>query len=361
MKNYSDCFGNIIFDDMQEIYNRGIALNDNLRESKVYISGAAGMIASYLVYYLIYLNEVYGYNIEIYAGIRNEKKALWRFKNYIDKHYFHIIKDDVVYPLSNDIKFDYVIHAASLASPQYYGKMPVETMLPNIIGTYNLLNHAKNYGAKSFVFFSSGAVYGINKTNFLINENMNGEFDFIAPQNVYGESKRSGEALCSAFYKEYGVPVKSVRIFHTYGPTLDLNGDKRAFSDFVNKIVNNENIILRSDGRQYRQFCYLTDAILAILFVLINGQNGESYNLANNKEFVTIRDLAERLVQFYPEKHLKVIINVKKDDGYLPLDNVKPVLSDTAKIERLGCDFRVSIEEGFKRTISHFINLYNAV
>ena len=270
----------IISQDMADIFS--VKDIDDLKGKSFYISGASGMLASYLTMFLVYLNEEHDYRLKIYAGIRKRQKAYSRFGCYADKKYFHIIESDVVRPLPINEPIDYLIHAASPASPQYYGGNPVETMLPNIVGTYQISEHAKKYGAESVLFFSSGAVYGRSDEKCIF-EYDSGVFDFLAPGSVYGESKRCGEALCRAYYNEYNVPAKCVRIYHSYGPTLDLKNDKRAFAEFTENIVNDQDIVLKSDGNQRRAFCYMTDAIIALLTVLIKGENGESYNLANAK------------------------------------------------------------------------------
>ena len=327
---------------------------DALRGKSIYISGASGMIASYLTMFLIFCNETKQTGIEIYAGVRSAEKAELRFGRYTQKNYFHLVQDDVILPLTIGKKIDYIVHAASPASPQYYGCNPVETMLPNVVGTYRLLEHAKRYGAESVLFFSSGAVYGEVRSD-KIYETDYGAFDFMAPGGVYGESKRCGEALGSAYWREYRVPFKSVRIHHVYGPTLDLDRDHRAFSEFVKNILNDQDIVLMSDGSQKRAFCYLTDAILAILQVLLHGKNGESYNLANESQFVSILELAETLITLYPEKHLKVIRKVRREEGYLSLAQTNSVVCDASKIRELGCEFTVSVRDGFKRTIEYFM------
>lgn len=324
-----------------------------LRGKSIYISGASGMIASYLVMFLIYCNEKEHIGMEIYAGVRRVEKAVQRFGSYTQKEYFHLVQEDVIFPLPVERRLDYIVHAASPASPQFYGSNPVETMLPNIVGTYRLLEHAKRYGAESILFFSSGAVYGA-VTSKRIRETDFGEFNFMAPGGVYGEGKRCGEALGNAYYREYQIPFKSVRINHVYGPTLDLKNDHRAFSEFVDNVVQGHDIVLMSDGRQKRAFCYITDAIIAILTVLLDGKDGESYNLVNEDQFVSIAALAEMLVSLYPEKCLQVVRKERREAGYLSLSQTNDVVCDGSKIRALGCRFTVTIQEGFKRTIDYF-------
>lgn len=347
-----DLGGKILSEDMQTIFSSRKDWNE-FKNSKVFISGATGMLASYLVLYFIWLNERKKFGISIFLGVRSEQKARSRFGCYLDRPYIKLVVGDISENLLLPDNLDYIIHAASLASPQFYGGMPVETMLPNIIGTNNLLVYAKTHKLRSFLFFSSGAVYGKFDNVSKYSEDMNGDFAFADAGNVYGESKRCGEALCDAYFREYSVPVRAVRIYHTYAPTMDLQNDKRAFSEFVNNILHNQNIVLKSAGLDKRPFCYITDGISAILKVLLDGQSGEAYNLANNNQFVSMRQLAETLVGLYPEKGLKVVYGQRVDKGYLNLSVSNDMTCDTSKIERLGCTFKVTIAEGFKRVIEY--------
>jgi nucleoside-diphosphate-sugar epimerase len=342
----------IILEDMESIYHSRNEWNE-LSNASIYISGATGMLASYIVMFLIYLNETHNQNISIYAGIRTMEKAQRIFGSYVGRSYIHLIVSDITQPFSIDTRLDYMIHAASLASPQYYGSSPVETMLPNIVGTNELLKWCRSHPVKSFLFFSSGAVYGSFHDKQDISESDVGTLDFLADGNVYGESKRCGEALCRAYYKEYGIPVKSVRISHTYSPTMDIHNDKRAFSEFVSNIVNGENIVLKSDGKAKRAFCYITDAITALFLILFQGKNGDSYNMGNNNEFVSIGELAEQLVALFPEKKLSVSLGKRCDSGYKSIPENQSVIPNTNKLNELGWYPKTTIKEGFYRTICY--------
>lgn len=341
----------IIFEDMKSIYDitKGSRF---LKNSRIYISGATGMIASYLVMYIIWLNEYKDYKITLYAGIRNESKAYSKFGLYCDKSYFHFVKGDISKSFDLDFDIDYIVHAASLASPQYYGCMPVETMLPNISGTLNLLEYAKNHCVKSMLFFSSGAVYGELNQEKPISENQCGDLNYLTLSNLYGESKRAGEALCFAFANEYKIPVNSIRINHTYGPTLDLKSDTRVFSEFVSNIVDNNNIVMKSDGTQKRSFSYIVDCITALLFIISSRGIGESFNFSNDSDsYISISELAELLVNLFPEKKLKVERSKRELEGYVQRQD-KILEVSTRKLKELGWKPNYNLQEGFRRTIS---------
>lgn len=347
----------IIQEDMEEIWQSPVTW-EKLCETGVYVTGATGMIASYLVMFLIWLNEVHHFHIRVYAGIRSEEKARRRFGKYFDRDYFHAVQGDVNAPPALQEAPDFIVHAASLASPQYYGKMPVETMLPNVIGTYELLKYGKAHALKGFLYFSSGSVYGSVPEAEGITEAMAGRMDWLAAGNVYGESKRCGEAMCCAYFREFGLPVRIARIHHTYGPTMDVANDKRVFSEFAGNILRGEDIVLKSDGEDRRAFCYLGDTVAALFQILLEGAPGECYNVGNPAQYVSIRRLAEILTGVFPEKKLKVVFQKRTDAGYCasPVKRLTPVSVD--KLEALGWKAKVTVEAGFERSLRYLAQMY---
>jgi UDP-glucuronate decarboxylase len=347
---------NIVCEDMQFIYNSGIDWG-LFKNSAILISGATGMLPSYMTTFLLYLCERHPeYNIKVIALARNKEKAYKRFTEYFDKDYFHLILTDVCEPVIIEQKVDYIIHAASFASPQYYGVDPVGTLLPNILGTYQLLQLSQQHNVKGFLFFSSGEIYGQVFDKDSISESDYGYLDPVNIRSCYGESKRMGENICKSYQHQYGIPAKIVRIFHTYGPTMDIENDNRVFAEFVSDIVHNRDIVMKSDGTPVRPFCYITDAIVAFFMVLLNGNPGEAYNVSNSECLISMRDLAETLVSIFPEKQLKVI-RKDREKSNVYIENTKPntAVANCNKIKELGWTPKYNIYEGFKRTIESFI------
>lgn len=347
----------VVFDDMQEIADR----NDYawLEGKSVFISGAYGMLASYIVYFFIYLNEIVLHDkIGIYAQGRNLSKMQKRFGLFCDKEYFHIITDDICSEINISKKMDYIVHAASLASPQYYATNPVDVIAPNVLGTNNLLKMAREHGTSGFLFFSSGEVYGkIEDLQHDCTEHDYGYLDIMNVRSCYAESKRLGETLCKSYFVQYGVPATAVRIAHTYGPTMDVYTDERVFSEFVKNVMHNENIVMKSDGLSERYFCYLTDAVDAFLRILKNGSRGEAYNMCNTSASMSIRGLAELLVELFEEKNLKVIAeNRIKSSRYMESPVKKSPVFDTSKLQELGWRPQIDVKEGFWRTVMSLKN-----
>lgn len=343
----------IIREDCERIYaERGINWQ-SLNNSTVLITGAYGMLASYMVWFLIFLNEyVDDFKVRILAICRNEQKAVEKFGNYCNAEYFQLIFQDVSSELVIDENVDYIIHAASFASSQYYSTNPVDVILPNVLGTLKTLQFAKEKKVRGYLFFSSAEIYGIAAKE-IIDEDDSGYINCMDVRSCYGESKRLGENLCKAYWVQYSVPTVVVRPAHTYGPTMDLKNDQRVFSEFVSNIINGEDICIKSDGLATRTFCYIADATLAYFKVLLEGERGEAYNVLNMDAQIRIRDLADMLVALFPEKNLHASYQ-KRDDDYLENSNKVQSKFSTRKLERLGWSAKYSIEEGFKRTILSF-------
>ncbi len=243
----------------------------------------------------------------------------------------------------------------SQASPKYFGSDPVGTLKANVLGTYNLLELARIKHINTFLYFSSGEVYGqVPEDRIPTPEDF---FGFIDPTNVrscYAESKRIAETMCVSWAYQFGVNAKIVRPFHTYGPGMALD-DGRVFADFVSDIVNKRNIIMKSDGLARRAFCYLADATIGFFTVLLKGENNQAYNVGNDKGETSIIDLAHLLVSLFPELGLQVIQRPgEKQTGYLQSKIVRNCPS-IEKIMKLGWQPYFSIAEGFHRTIRSFL------
>jgi len=343
----------IIKEDIDLIFRAGIAW-DQFANKTILISGASGFIASYMVETLLYLNEkLTRQNTKVIALVRNMEKAKVRFIEYTDRSDLILLVQDVSDDIAIDEQIDFIIHAASQASPKYYSVDPVGTLRANIFGTTNLLTLASRFNAKSVLFFSSSEVYGeVSDQLESIGED---DFGYVSPTQVrscYAESKRMGENLCISWAHQYGLDVKIVRPFHTYGPKMELN-DGRVFADFAADLVNNRDIVMKSDGTSRRAYCYLADAVIAYFLVLLNGKSGEAYNIGDPGNECSVLELANRLVNIFPEKNLTVITKENNNLNYLA-SKVNRVTPNIAKIKALGWKPRFTIEEGFKRTVNSY-------
>lgn len=342
----------IISEDIQLIINKFPSF-EKLRNKTVLISGASGFLPAYLVETFMSLNPEY--NINVIGLVRNLEKAITRFDHWRDNPRLKLISHNVELPYFTSDRIDYIIHAASQASPVYYGVDPVGTLNANILGTINLLNLAKTKHVESFLFFSSGEVYGeVSVNDIPIKEDTFGYLNPTLLRSCYGESKRMAENICVSYFSQYGVKTKIVRPFHTYGPGMSLN-DGRVFADFVSDVLKKRNITIHSDGKAKRAFCYLSDATLGFLTVLLNGESGQSYNVGNPNEEHSIEELANIISCIYPELGISVVKELPETES---INYLKSTISRNSpaieKIFDLGWKPTISAQVGFKRTIDSF-------
>lgn len=311
------------------------------------ITGANGFLARYMTDTLMYLKRN-GYirNCSIIALCRNREKAEQVFSEWLYDNMFHLLIQSVEEEISYPGKIDYIIHAASYSTTHLFESCPVDVMKPNIIGCYNLLELARKRKSRGFLFFSSGAVYGETGIKNELIETHTYEIDYLDTKNSYAVGKRTGEALCKAYWRQYGIPSKIVRISHTYGPGIDLH-DGHVYSDFAKSIIESKDIVIKGDGLDSRPFCYVSDAISAFYLILFCGVNGETYNMANAAMNVTIKELAEMLTKkIFSDRGLNVIVK-KKASG----KEAHKVHVNTEKLEALGWKADIDLEEGFKRLV----------
>lgn len=290
-------FSNEKMQDFKTVANAALPF-ESLRDKRILVTGAGGLIASVFTESLLYLNTAYDLHLTVIALVRSAEKAKKRFKAYQADSALQFLEQDVCAPLPADFYADYIVHAASPAHPIAYANTPVETMRANLLGTINLLSHAKETGCKRFLLVSSSEVYGENNENASgMDELFQGKLlNTMQPRACYPESKRASETLCAAYMQEYGLDVTVVRPGYIYGAQITAD-NSRADAQFLRNAANGENILMKSRGEQKRSYCYVADAASAMLFVLLCGQAGEAYNIANPKSEARICEFAEALAQ----------------------------------------------------------------
>jgi nucleoside-diphosphate-sugar epimerase len=339
----------IIQADLEKIVSCPLSW-DRLFGKTVLISGANGLVPSYILETLLYLNETECAGIHTVALVRNRDRALGRLGHLVNRSDMTLHVQDVRDSYSGPRRVDLVIHAAGQASPKFYGTDPVGTFSVNVFGTWRMLELAREARSTEFLFISSGEVYGrVQDPSVPVSETLFGPLDPLLIRSCYAEGKRAGETLCACWHSQYDVPIKVVRLSHTYGPRMDLE-DGRVFADFVADLVARRDIVLKSDGSARRAFCYLADSTAGIFTVLLRGLNGEAYNLGADSE-ISILELANRLCGMFPERRCKVVRREREPgDPYIP-SPVSAGLFDLSKIKALGWRPTTGIEEGFRRTV----------
>lgn len=319
----------------------------HLKNKKILITGATGLICSALVDELMHLNRKYQLTMRIFAAGRNRRKFEQRFEYWKNDNALQFVYYDAMEPVSFEHTVDFVVHGASNANPKSYSTQPVETMISNFVGTKNLLDSLKGKANARFLFISSSEVYGRNEANKPYSETDYGYVDIGNPRACYPTSKRAAETLCATYNKEFGVDYVIVRPGHVYGPTMTAS-DSRASSEFLRLASQRESIIMKSEGSQMRSYCYVVDCVSAILTVLLKGNSGEAYNISNPESIVTIRDFAECTAS---EAGVNVVFEGAKDQekaSYNLMDN-SSLTSD--KLENLGWKGIFNLQAGINATL----------
>lgn len=322
----------------------------NFSNCAVLITGASGMIGSFLIDVLMELNNKFDLNCHIYAVGRNINKAKVRFSYYWDNRNFSFITYDVNMPINKPVieKVDYIIHLASNTHPVAYATDPIGTITTNIIGLYNLLEFATTHRTKRFVYASSNEIYGENRGDVeFFDEKYCGYIDCNTIRAGYPESKRCGEALCQAYIKQKGLDIVISRLTRSFGATL-LKSDTKALSQFLNKGVNGENIVLKSAGTQYYSYTYVADAVAGLLVVLLKGRCGGAYNIADASCDIMLKDLAKIIADVSGTKVVFEIPDEIEKAGYSTATKAR-LCGD--KLKELGWDVKYNISDAISRTL----------
>lgn len=321
---------------------------EKLSGCNILVTGATGLIGSCLVDVLM-LNPKKDYII--YASGRNEKRAKQRFSNYWSDKTFHFVCHDIMKPLENSIDFHFIIHAASNASPNFFTKNPVEIIKSNIIGLDNLMQYGVKHSLRRLLFVSSGEVYGEGDGR-VFTEDYSGYVDCTSPRSCYPSSKRAAETLCVSYVAEYGADVVIARPCHVYGPRFT-ESDNRVYAQFICNILRGENIVMKSTGEQFRSWCYVVDCVSALLYILLKGENGQAYNIADAESNISIRELAGTIANIGGKK---VVIEMPDADEKKGFNVVTKSVFSTEKIEKLGWRIEGTMENKKKKTIEEAKN-----
>jgi nucleoside-diphosphate-sugar epimerase len=329
---------------------------------RLLITGGAGFLGHYFVQSALHWNKTVGRDspirLVVYDSLVRGMPA-W-LRQVEEDNALMLVRHDIRNPLPEDMgSFDYIIHAASIASPTYYRRDPIGTMDANVNGLRMLLDYARakqgtSIPVKGFLFFSSSEIYGEpSPENIPTPESYRGLVSCTGPRACYDEAKRYGETLCVNFAQQYGLPITVARPFNNYGPGLKIS-DRRVIPDFARDILRGRDIIMLSDGSPRRTFCYSADAVTGYYKVLIRGHRGEAYNIGVETPEISIAELADRLVSHAREIFRyrgKVMRQQSQDSSYL-IDNPNRRCPVIAKARlHLGYNPSVPLEEGLRRSL----------
>jgi nucleoside-diphosphate-sugar epimerase len=341
------------------------AVRDEFAEmegSNLLITGGGGFLGYYLVQSVLAWNERRGSGRPIHVTVvDNYRRGVpeWLLALRGNRN-LALLEHDISQPLPPDPPaFQYIIHAAGIASPTYYRRFPIETMDTNVHGLRHLLEYARarqggSSPVRGFLFYSSSEIYGDPLPgNIPTPENYRGNVSCTGPRACYDESKRYGETLCVNFAQQHGIPVTMARPFNNYGPGLKIT-DRRVIPDFARDVLSGRDIVMLSDGAPKRTFCYATDAIAGYFKVLVKGRPGEPYNIGVETPEISVLELAERVTRLASQLFGyagKVVRKESNEADYL-VDNPNrrcPVI-DKARTQ-LGYEPVVDFEEGLRRSL----------
>ena len=341
-----------------------------LCDKHLLITGGAGFLGYYLVQLALHWNRrSRGRPVQVTvldSYVRGSPAWLEELR---EDPALSVIRHDMTAPLPEGFgEFQYIVHAASIASPTYYRRHPIATMDANVNGLRALLEHARrarerDRGVEGFLFFSSSEIYGDPTPEHIPTpETYRGNVSCTGPRACYDEAKRYGETLCVNFAAQVGIPVRVARPFNNYGPGLKIT-DGRALPDFARDVLAGRDIVMFSDGSPRRTFCYVADAVIGYYKILIRGRSGEAYNIGAEQPEISIRELADLVVAEARDLfgyQGRVDRRPPPDGDYLADNPIRrcPVIAKAQS--ELGFNPSVALREGVRRSLIWYAEHSNA-
>lgn len=320
---------------------------DALRGARVLVTGATGLIGSCLTDALLMLNAARGMEIDVYAAGRSEAGMRARFGAAADGSRFHYVPYDATKTPALDFEADYVVHAATSAHPLAYATDPVGVFQANVAGAMNLLEALRIWGHGRFLLLSTGEIYGENPMlpeGF--GEGYMGYIDAMKPRSCYPEGKRAAETLCACYAAQYGVDALVARLCHVYGPTFTAS-NSRADAQFLRNALAGRDIVMKSAGSQVRSWCYVADAVCALLTLLIKGEAGQAYNVANRHSVASIREYAQTLSDI---AGVNLVFETPPELEKAGYTRISRAVLNPGKLEGLGWQPRWDLRAGLEAT-----------
>lgn len=313
-----------------------------------FVTGATGLIGKFMVMALLAFSDSNCEQVKVIAQGRSIERLRKVYSSYLKNPNLTLMECDLTKDNLEGVipKVDYVIHAASPTSSSDFVTRPVEVINDIFIGTQKILNFCRQVSVKSILYLSSMEVYGTVKENIPIKEHMMGTLDFHSVRSSYPQAKRLSELLCSSYSQEYQLATKIARLGMIFGPGINIE-DKRVLMYFTRQILDHQSIRLNTQGRSMASVLYLSEAILGLLMLLMRGRSGESYNLSNPENYMSIYQMATCAanvgdVTVELPKHTQISSpEYYRNDSYLNLD--------ITKMRELGWNPKIKLETIFRR------------
>jgi UDP-glucuronate decarboxylase len=350
---------NILASDIQHTFD-GLTAEERgkFKDATILITGCAGFLGYYMMHFFDAKAEELG--IRKIIGLDNFMLGRPEWVKKLEKNprvdiqKFDIIKDKIS-DVEGAAEANLIIHMASIASPMFYRKYPIETLDANIWGLRSLLDFYCEKPIRGFLFFSSSELYGDpDPAHVPTSEDYNGNVCATGPRACYDESKRFGETMCMLFAQKYNLPLGVVRPFNNYGPGMRV-GDKRVPADFALDIMQNRDIEILSDGTPTRTFCYIADSVCGYFKILLHGTY-DYFNIGIEKPEISIRQLAEIYAKAGKEifGYSGQVKFAKSEDKNYLTNNPQRRCPNISKARRvLGYTPTILVEEGVARFLQY--------
>lgn len=338
-------------EDMEMIVGCPAIPWSKLEGCTVLVTGATGLIGQTVINALLYANERLNLNVKILALVRELERARSRFAPQLRSHgELSFLVGSMEELPAVDGPVDYVIHGASPTASAYFAAHPVEVIRTAVMGTDRLLELARQKAVKGFVYLSSMEAYGAPTDSAPLREDAPGYINTASVRSCYPEAKRMCENMCAAYWKEYGVPAKSIRLAQTFGVGVPAD-DNRVFAQFARAAIRRENIILHTTGESRHPYLYTADAVTAILTVLLRGEEGAVYNAANPETFCSIMEMARMVAGELANDEIRVEVHTElgKAGQYPPAHHLN---MDVEKLTAMGWKPARSLPEMYRRMMS---------
>lgn len=347
----------IIDEDIKHLVSSSSIL-EMLNKETFLITGATGLLGNQIVRTLLEVNRQKNVQIRVLAVVRNMQKAYNQFSDVLSNPSLVLLEADILTTINIDESIDYIIHGASVTDSASFVTTPVDTIRTAITGTENMLELARRHQVKGFLYLSSLEVYGVTDPDLeTILETDSGYLDPMSVRSSYSESKRMVECLCVAYLKQYQVPIRIARLTQTFGPGVSYQ-DNRVFAQFARAIIEGQDIVLKTLGETVRSYCYTMDAVHALFYILLNGISGEAYNVANKTTAISVREMAELVLELDGRKRSKLIFDIAENPEQLGYNPVVKIRLDTSKLESLGWKAEVGLTDMYRRLISSMKSEY---